>query len=190
MFLNLSCKSYEIEGVDGNIYAFSGCSLAGKFEFDRRLIELQEHLSGLEVDDPMARLYQRDKRFRWLVDRTLKLNGVEPHWVNWQMVEQLLFYREVDGQWQQGWLIEINQLEGSGEGEPTTLPELVALAATATGSLTEALTLVESVPASTLLDVLTAQAEQAKTPEQKDAANFEDWKERKREQMQQRSREA
>lgn len=183
MFLDLAYQSYEFEGVDGNIHAFSGCSLAGKFEFDRRLVELHDYLSRVDADDTTALLYRHDKRFRWLVDRCLKLNGVEAHWVNWVMVEQLLFCREVDGEWRSGWLIEINEIKGSGKGEPATLADLVALTAQATNGLTEALTLVESVPAQALLEILTAQAEQAQTPEQKEATSFEDWKERKREQM-------
>jgi hypothetical protein len=189
MFLELAYQSYEFEGVDGDIHAFSGCSLAGKFEFDKRLAELQDYLTRVDSGDTTAVLYRHDRRFRWLVDRCLKLNGIDAHWVNWPMVEQFLFCREVEGEWKTGWLIEINETKGSGKGEPVTLAELVALTANATSGLTEALTLAESVPLQALMDILAAQAEQVKTPEEKEAASFDDWKERKREMMAKRGAE-
>ncbi len=187
MFLDLSYQSYEIVGVDGDIHTFSGCSAAGQFDFDRRLAELKTYLAELETDELAPVVYRRDRRFRWLVDRCLTLNGVDPHWVNWEMIEQLLFFREVEGVPEPGWLITINQIESGGDGEGVTLPELVALVGVVTGNLSEAITLTESLPTRALLDILSAYAEQLKTPEQKEAANFADWKERKLEQMKQRS---
>lgn len=190
MFLSLSYQSYEIETVSGDIHTFAGCSAAGQFEFDRRLSELKSYLADLESDQSAALVYRRDRRFRWLVDSCLKLNGIEPHWVNWQMIEQLLFFREVEGVCHPGWLITISQTESQSDGARVSLPELVALVGVVTGDLTEAIAITESLPTQALLDILTAYADQLKTPEQKEAALFAEWKNRKLEQMQQRSENA
>lgn len=169
MFLELNREDYQIEGIDGEIYSFAGCSAAGQFEFVRRLVELKAYLAG--KDEPTALIYRQDRRLRWLVDRCLKLNGVDPAWVNWMMIEQLLF--------QPALLIQVNDLDNSSDGEPVTLPQMVALVADITGSVSEAITLINTLSTQMLIDVLMAYGERSKTDEQKESERFEEWKQRK-----------
>lgn len=196
MRLDLSIASYEFEGVDGEICAFSGCSLAGKFEFDRRLQELNDHLQSLHPDEDLSIAYFKDKRLRWLINRLLKLNGIPIEACNWSIVQQLLLCRfDDDGEVQPGWLIEINTIKPKGrpsskaqsvEDEDAGLEDLIAIAAELNG-MDAALTMAEEIPAQSFLNLIHAQAELKKTPEQKAEEKYDEWKDRRRELMRQRA---
>lgn len=169
MWIDLALTDYEMQGVSGEIHTFAGCSLVGLFQFHAALADLQSMLSEAHPDLPAAVLYQCDKRFRFLVDKALRLNGIQPEWVNWAIAEQLLF--------SPGILLDLNQPKAStkpSEGSATTLPEMLAALATVTG-IPEAIALAKTEPFQPLLDILDAMREQAKTPEERARSDFADW---------------
>jgi hypothetical protein len=172
--LDLALTTYEFEGVDGQIHAFSGCSLVGMFEFADRVAQVQQLLGEASPDMPAAAIYQVDKRFRWTVDRCLNLNGIKAEWCNWEICQQLLF--------DPGILLELNQPKPSAkavEGKAASLAELIAGIAHVTG-MAEAIELAKTEPFQAVLDIAHAYGELGKTPEQKQKDDFEDWADRKR----------
>jgi hypothetical protein len=172
--LDLALTTYEFEGVDGQIHAFSGCSLVGIFEFADRVAQIRQMLQEAPPDMPAAAIYQVDKRFRWTVDRCLALNGIHTEWVNWEICEQLLF--------DPGILLQLNQPKQSAkaaQSEAASLSELIAGIAHVTG-MAQAIELAKTEPFQPLLDIAHAYGELGKTPEQKHKDDFEAWAERKR----------
>jgi hypothetical protein len=174
-WIELDLDTYTFEGVDGEIHTFPGCSLVGFFEFENRLIELQSFLLAASDVMPVQSLYQSDRRFRWTIDRCLKLNGIDPSWCNWQIVEQMLF--------SPGLLREVNSPKSSGSTpgvSSPTLAELIAGIALSTGSLTEAIELAKSQPLNALVDIIEAQTKAQLPPEEQHQRGFEEWMENAR----------
>jgi hypothetical protein len=173
MWIDLALTQYEFEGVDGEIHAFPGCSLVGLFEMEKQLAELQNLMQGANPEVTAEELFQTSVRFRWIVLRCLQLNGINPNWTNWEIVEQMLFAP--------GILMQINRPKSSGRssGGEATLEQLIAGIAHATGSISEAIELAKTQPFQPLLDIVTAYGEAGKTPEQKHDDQFSAWKERK-----------
>lgn len=155
----------EFADRTGAIRQTGGCSLVGRFEFGRRLEQLRDLLQELEPEQVWADEYQRDGRFKHVVDRLLALNGLNVDWLTLDMVSTLLFGRvDEEGNILSGWLIELNQPRTqSTKGEPTTLAESLA---GLSESLTEALELAQELPAHLLIDIAHARGEMNKTPEQ------------------------
>lgn len=177
MHLDLDLDSYTFEGVDGDIHTFSGCSLVGFFEFENRLTELQGLLSATAEVMPVQSLYQSDKRFRWTIDRCLKLNGIDPVWCNWQIVEQMLFVP--------GLLRQVNQPKvsgngGEGKGKEPNLSEMIAGIAHATGSITEAIELAKTQPLKSLIEIVEAYTTATLPPEEQHKKGFDEWMEQAR----------
>ena len=175
--LDLDLDSYTFEGVDGEIHTFSGCSLVGFFEFENRLAELQTLLSATAEVMPVQSLYQSDKRFRWTIDRCLKLNGIEPSWCNWQIVEQMLFVP--------GLLRSVNQPKasscgGGDDGKEPKLAEMIAGIAHATGSITEAIELAKTQPLDSLIEIIEAYTTAQLPPEEQHKKGFDEWMENAR----------
>jgi hypothetical protein len=173
-WIELDLDTYTFEGVDGEIHTFPGCSLVGFFEFEKRLIDLQSLLSDAAEVMPVQSLYQSDKRFRWTIDRCLKLNGINPDWCNWQIVEQMLFVP--------GLLREVNQPKGNsgGEGKAPDLAELIAGIAHATGSITEAIDLAKTQPINALVDIIEAYTQAQLPHDEQDKKGFDEWMENAR----------
>lgn len=172
-------EKLEFQAVDGVIREFYGCSLIGVLEFEERLKELEQVLSDRGDEVSVEELWRRDRRVRHLITKLLQLNGIDPSWVNWQMVSELLFGRIVDGRPVEGYLITLNrphkpQRPATGEGIGGKAG-LIALIASYCGSIQQAYTLASTIPARELFQVLEAKNEQAKTPEQKEKERFDDW---------------
>ena len=111
------------------------------------------------------------------------------------MVSQLLFGRVVDGKVTEGYLIELNrpdtQEQGRKSGQSVSgKAGLIAAIASHCQGLEEAYRIAEGVPAHELLEVLRQKAELAKTPEQrlqeKESAQFDNWKQKKLQQIKER----
>lgn len=188
-------RRLEFEAVDGVIRSFYGCSVVGAIEFDERLAELQQALREQPPEVGAETLYRSDKWIRYLIDQLLELNGIEPKWCNWDMVSQLLFGRVVDGKVTEGYLIELNrpdtQEQGRKSGQSVSgKAGLIAAIASHCQGLEEAYRIAEGVPAHELLEVLRQKAELAKTPEQrlqeKESAQFDNWKQKKLQQIKER----
>jgi hypothetical protein len=170
--LDLDC--YTFEGVDGEIHTFPGCSLVGFFEFESRLQDLQLMLLGAASEMPVQALYLSDRRFRWTVDRCLKLNGIDPTWCNWQIVEQLLFTP--------GLLLQVNTPKSNGDGgtgEPAQMAELIAGIAQATGSISEAIELAKNHPLNAIVEIVEAYTKAQLPPEEQQKQDFEQWKQKR-----------
>jgi hypothetical protein len=117
----------------------------------------------------------------------LELNGIAPDWISPAQLEALLFGRIDDaGNVVPGILIEINQPKpappSTRTAEPQELADIIAALSHGEG-IASALELAQTVPANLLLEIAAKRAEQVMPPEQKEQGKFEDWKDRKREQM-------
>jgi hypothetical protein len=153
----------------GKVRTISTCSVVGITEFEERLKQIQEWLKGEALEgETWQTLYKRDQYFRHLVDRCLKLNGIQPKWITLDQVEQLLFYRfdsEV-GEHRPGWLLELNGLkDGDGDtqqaapADPLSLEEIIAVISLSTNGLEEAVQLASTLPASSMHKIISARAE-------------------------------
>ncbi len=155
----------EFADRSGIIRQTGGCSLIGRFEFGQRLEQLQGLLEDLPPERAWADEYQRDGRFKHVIDRLLELNSLKTEWLTLDMVSALLFGRvDTEGNILPGWLIELNQGSGKAGGKPATLAQSIA---GLSESLIEALELAEGVPAHLLIDIADARCEANKTPEEK-----------------------
>jgi hypothetical protein len=185
MWIDAALTQYEFEGIDGKVHLFPGCSLVGLFEMERRLEELEALMRSVDHAVPAEELYQTHIQFRWTVDRCLKLNGIKPKWVNWEIASQMLFAP--------GILISINRPKSSNQpvaGPPATLEQLIAGLAHATGSIAEAIEVAKTQPAQPILAIATAYTEAGKTSQQKHDDKFGDWKRRKQEEAAKRQAQA
>lgn len=159
----------------GIVRPIYGCSLLGRFEFVDRQEQITQMLDGAASDQTWQQMYIDSKPFANAVNRCLALNGIDPDWLTPTSLEQLLFVRTGDdGEWQAGWLTELNTRESkavsaSSDSIESTLPNLLAVLSLNCDSLTEAIELASGVPANLLLDVMDARVELSKTPEQKNA---------------------
>ena len=75
-----------------------GCSCRGVFEFNDRLSELQSALAEAPKDSTIHDLYLENERFRFLCDRCLELNAIDPDWIRPHDLAWLLFgHLDADG---------------------------------------------------------------------------------------------
>ena len=150
----------------GKTRPIATCSVLGREEFWERLQQIQGRLSRCTQAEGWQDLYDRDERLRFLVDRCLILNGIDPDWVTLSQVESLLFHRmnEEKGEPEHGWLIELNRTKQSSQNKsdepPLTTEETIALIALANGgSIKEAIDAATSIPAVRLMPIVQAKAD-------------------------------
>lgn len=181
-------RRLEFECVDGIIRTFYGCSVVGSIEFDERLTELQHALKEKPEDASAEELYKSDKWMQHLINQLLKLNGIEPRWVNWEMVSQLLFGRMADGKVIEGYLVTLNRPDqtpkAGGDGiKISDKAALIAAISTHCSSIEEAYRIASTVPAHELFKVLEQKNHLTKPPEQRakeeEAKRFEEYKQRR-----------
>ena len=160
-----------------------GCSCKGVFEFGDRMAELSELLQSIAEDKPLEALYQEHQRFRYLCDRTLELNGINPDWVRPRDLGWLLFgHRDAAGKLHPSPLQALNappqprhpRKPGDSDGPSDFISILAALAAQC-GSIEEAERVAASVQARRVLGALDDIAWNRQSPEEKDDAKFKDW---------------
>lgn len=167
----LPLSGFDLECVDGEWRTFYGCSLEGLFEFQERRLELFQLCQT--ADKTISELYTQDKRFRFLINRCLMLNGIKPAWVAIAQIEPLLFLRETEAGYRAGFLIELNTptpvetTPGAKESPPATLEESIAALALHCKSIQEAIELSRNEPAKKVVGVSTAKAKLSRPPEQK-----------------------
>jgi hypothetical protein len=169
----IDAHRHKLEGVDGEIHAFPGCSLVGLFEFWDLLADIELMMAVAPQGALKSELYVSEPKFRYAVNRCLELNGIKCEWVSWATVEELLFVRPGP---KEGRLLEINRMEGDPGGKPVTLPELIGSLSTFEG-FEAAVKLASNLPADLVMKVAKAR-NRAGQPE--DKAQFDDWAERKR----------
>lgn len=152
---------FEFADRLGRVREVSGCSLLGLFEFQDRVKELWQIIGDSPDSETWITLYEWDKRFKFVIDRCLELNGIDPDWVTPSQVQQLLFERADD---QPGWLIEINmQAQESTRTQKEATPgQAIAAIASHTKDISLAQQLADQVPARDLEAILTELNELAK----------------------------
>ena len=177
----LSTGDLEIP-VRGGYRIIGGCSCKGIFEFRDRIAELQEILEGLEQGDtrPIDVLYKEHQRFRWLCDRTLTLNGIDPDWVRPKDLGWLIFGHQGEDGPVPSPLLALNgaaeprypRKAGGEKGHNDFISLLAAIAAQPDTSAEEAFRVATSEPARLVLGVLEERAWHGLTAEQKDEVRF------------------
>lgn len=179
-------QGIDLECCDGEYRTFYGCSLEGLFEFEDRRSELAKVAIAHE-NSTIDELYQSDKRFRFLVNRCLMLNGIKPAWVALRQIEGLLFVREVEGVLRMGALIELNtpasrgnEMRSHSKDEPQTLEEAIALLAFQCSGLQEAIDLARNEPAKRTMAIAKAKADFSKPPEEKRKDDLREFARRER----------
>lgn len=164
----LPLPGIDLECVDGEIRTFYGCSLEGLFEFQDRRLELFQICADSERS--LHELYATVGRVRFLINRCLMLNGIQPAWVSPRQIEELLFVRETPDGLRLGALVELNlppQPAQQSNDPPPTLDQTLAALAAQCSSISEALDLARNEPAKKILAVMSAKAEQSAPPEVK-----------------------
>lgn len=170
MWLDISPDLHEFEGVDGNIHSFPGMSVAGVLEFEAHLgaiDRIKQEFPELDAQEH----YKSNKYFRYLCDRCLELNGINPAWVGWSQVERLLFgyWDEAAISAQPPLLISIQRPpseSGRSASEAATLEQIIGSLAAFTDIKT-ACEMVQNLTPAQLSGILHAKEASLETPEQK-----------------------
>lgn len=159
-----------------------GCSCRGVFEYRDRVAELSELTQTLEEATSIQALYLEHDRFKFLCDRILVLNGIDPEWVRPSDLDWLLFAHYDDaGQIQPSPLQRINNpaeprhpRKTQSKGHSDYISVLAAIASHCS-SIEEAVRIAEKLPARLVLGTLEDLAWSGMTTKQKDDAEFDDW---------------
>ena len=155
----------------------AGCSCRGIFEYQDRMGELLELVQGADADDSVEVLYQNDRRFRFLCDRALTLNGLDPDWIRPADLSWLLFgWVDEAGKPQRSPLAVLNDppqprhpRAGAAEDGPTDFVRLLAaLVSLPDTSPTEALELATALPMREALGLLDERAWAALPEDERD----------------------
>lgn len=178
----LSTGDLEIATM-GTWRLVAGCSCRGIFEYQDRMTELQELIQEAAPDSTVESLYLDDRRFRYLCDRVLTLNGLEPEQVRPRDLGWLLFgWMAEDGTPQPAPLALLNTppeprhpRKPSANDGPGDFISLVAAIASQGGSLEEAIAVATSKPARLVLGALEDRAWGSLSAEEKDDVTFKDW---------------
>ncbi len=170
----------EFQDVQGKFRLIRGCSLPRRQELGVRLNQLFEILESVPESETIQTLYDKHQRFRYICDRCLSLCGVNPAWIDTNMLSQLLFAEEG----KEGLLIQLNfpHQNQKEKGEVATYAQTVAALWTQLGDLKSALEVIESYPAQELLEVMEARAELYKSadPKAKEEAIKKEWRSKAR----------
>lgn len=178
----LSTGELEIATM-GTWRLVAGCSCRGIFEYADRMGELSELVQEADATDTIESLYQHDRRFRFLCDRILTLNGLEPEQVRPRDLGWLLFgWVDEDGKPQRSPLAILNEppeprhpRKPSSSDGPSDYISLIAAIASQGGSLEEAIAVATSEPARLVLGALEDRAWGSMSPEEKDDTKFRAW---------------
>lgn len=182
----LSTGELEIP-TRGGFKLIPGCSCRGIFEYRDRVAELFDLTQALEGGTSIQALYLENERFRWLCDRILTLNGIDPGWVRPADLDWLLFAHYDDaGQIQPSPLDRLNtpekprypQRSKKAEIRHNDYISILAAIASQCGSIEQAVKVAESLPAKLVFGTLEDLSWSALSTKQKEDAKFDDWKER------------
>lgn len=158
-----------------------GCSCRGIFEFNDRMAELQAMLLEARKDATVHDFYLEDKRFRYLCDRVLELNGIDPDWIHPRNLSWLIFgHRDNENKPRPSPLAVLNEpakpryprKPKTKEGPNDFISMLAAIASHPDCSPEEALRLAEDVPARLILGMLEERAWHSQSDEEKGDTQF------------------
>ncbi|HEY9877785.1 MAG TPA: hypothetical protein V6D29_04980 [Leptolyngbyaceae cyanobacterium] len=193
----LSSGELEIP-VRGGFQLIAGCSCKGIFEFSDRMAELGELLSDLSAGEnaekPLDAIYMEHSRFRYLCDRILTLNGIEPDWIRPKDLGWLLFgHHDAEGNLRPSPLQQLNapveprhpRRPKPQEGPSDFISILAAIAMQPDTSAEEAFRIATSQPARDVLGMLQDRSWHSLSDEQKDDEKFGAWAAAEAQKMQQ-----
>jgi hypothetical protein len=169
-----------------------GCSCRGLFEYQDRMAELGELVQAADPSESVEGLYAGDRRFRWLCDRVLELNGLSAELVRPRDLGWLLFgWLAEDGTPQQSPLAILNtppeprhpRQPSSDEGPSDFVRLLAAIMSLPDTSPEEAYKAATSLPAREVLGALDERAWAAMPAEDKDKIQFREQADRFREKL-------
>ncbi len=161
---------FEFDDVRGVTRAVYGLTLDNRDRFLLRLTQIQELLlSQSEQGESWQQFYVRSNRLQYLIKQCLNANGIQPDWVNLDMVDALLF--------DPGWLLIHNAPKAAAtpQATPQSTEEILALISLQTQSIEEALQLAANVPAANLLEIATQRAKLQAPPETKQRDNLREF---------------
>lgn len=181
---DLDCLEFiDRFGIVRTVY---GCSILGVVEFKARLDQLQSLLRAATAtaDATLADLYRDDRLFRHHCDCCLKLNGVDPDWLDGKglMLERLLFTHEE----QAGLLVRLNspekqpEPESTATGNPGTVYDTAAALLTLSNDLDKVIGQLQNLPAKQVGRIIEARAKHLQTPEDKKKDDRKAWAARMR----------
>ena len=154
-----------------------GCSCEGIFEYAERMTELWELVQDSDGSKTLDALYQDDRRFRYLCDRVLELNGCKADWVRPADLDWLIFgWVAEDGTPQQSPLALLNtppeprhpRKAAPEDGPSDFIRLLAALASLPDTSLEDAVAAARALPARVALGVMEDRAWGSLSEEDKD----------------------
>jgi hypothetical protein len=157
------------------------------------MAELGQLVQEADSIDTVESLYLNDRRFRWLCDRVLTLNGLEPEHVRPRDLGWLLFgWMAEDGTPQQSPLALLNtppeprhpRQQTADDGPSDFVRMLAAVMSLPDTSPEEAYRAATSLPMRELLGVLDERAWGATPDEEKDKLRFKQQADRFREKLQ------
>lgn len=170
----------------------AGCSCRGVFEYADRMAELSALVQDSDATDTVESLYLNDRRFRWLCDRILTLNGLEPEHVRPRDLSWLLFgWVAEDGTPQQSPLALLNtppeprhpRQTAPDDGPSDFVRMLAAVMSLPDTSPEEAYRAATSLPMRELVGVLDERAWGAMSDEEKEKVRFKQQADRFREKL-------
>jgi hypothetical protein len=165
----------DFVNVRGKLVHLYGCSYVHLDEFVARVDKIRTMVQKAEVDDNGEQLsfewLMSDSVFRQNVERCLELHGLSLEDVSLRHIQSLLLYEVVDSQLQPGLLVRINTPRSSTEIAEATAVELggdpakdgyekaLAIIATHTKSVAEAIEITKQMSVQQLSDYLAESAD-------------------------------
>jgi hypothetical protein len=190
-FKLLSDGTLEIYAL-GQWRMIPGCSCAGIFEYADRMAELHEIVQEADSTDTLESLYLNHRRFKYLCDRVLELNGCKTEWVRPADLGWMLFgWFSEDGTPHKSALAILNdppeprhpRKSSSSDGPSDFISLLAAIASMPDTSLEDALKVATSIPARQALGVMDDRAWSMLSDEEKSDVKFRNQADKFREQF-------
>lgn len=166
----------------GNMVETFGCSILGRSLFHSYRGQLLDIVRGSESDS-LVSLYRDDERFRYLCNRCLELNNIDPDCLdgNGVLLKSLLFIHEESDPL----LVRLNVIpikdtkHSPTDSDSNEVADVAAAVLAATNSLEQAMNCLDSPRGKLLLQVLKARADAMKVAQKssttKKPDGFDDW---------------
>lgn len=190
--LSLDIDQLDFQDRYGQWQQTRGCSLRGREQFNAYIKRLAEFIESADTSLPVADLYNGNEIFRYVCDRCLELNNVDPDWLDGKgaLLTSLLFAHD-NGV---GLLIRLNMLPESsrakkGNGDGAGVHDITASILAATNSLKEAMDMMDAPDGKAIIKTIEARSKQLRDAQNRSKnrpVGFDEWKEKRQE----RNREA
>lgn len=159
-------KFLKFTDCDGKTRRVYCVSLKNRAAFSDAYQIMWNRLKSLPPELSLEEAYDTDDEFAELCEYTLSLGGVDPKWVDLNIMHWLLFpqpHPETPGQVRRGELLELNFPEtpvaNQHPGKQATYADVAAILWKMTDSLEEAYRLVSDMPADELIAMMESRSE-------------------------------